>query len=291
MTERRDESPEQELFIRLLKLFISLNFFFLSAVGAALSGLVGRKTGGRCIILYYHEILAEHRIHFARQMDILLRRAKPVSLERRESLEVGGRYAAVTFDDGFISVAEQALPELVQRKIPATIFVTSDLLGQTPRWNGYRGRFMSVDELRRLPGDLISLGSHSRTHAFLPDLREDEARSEIVHSQIKLSKLLEREITLFSFPYGAFNDRLIAMCHEAGYERVVSTLPYPARLGSEEFLSGRVWVEPTDWPIEFYLKLSGAYRWLPVAFTAKRNVKAIVTRLAAREVSLQSGPR
>jgi peptidoglycan/xylan/chitin deacetylase (PgdA/CDA1 family) len=260
---------------RLLKLGISVFFFGITTARDVLSRLAGRTPPGRCITLYYHCVLPQHRAAFARQMEMLLKRNVPVSVGRREPLAPATRYAAVTFDDGFTNVADQAVPELVLRRIPATIFVTSDLLGQDPGWKGYPGRFMSVDELKQLPADLISLGSHTRTHPFLPKLNREQAIDEIATSRVKLERLLNREFTLFAFPYGAFNENLINICRETGYKRIFTTLPYPAELGSKEFVSGRVTVEPTDWPIEFYLKLSGAYRWLPVAFAAKKKLKSL----------------
>jgi peptidoglycan/xylan/chitin deacetylase (PgdA/CDA1 family) len=274
MAENRAETVEQRLPSRLLKLAISLCFFVFARMLDAILRLAGRQAPGQCITLYYHCVLPQHRARFARQMDHLLKAAVPVPVDSLEPLAPGKRYAAVTFDDGFASVADQAVPELVKRNIPATIFVTSDLLGQTPGWKGYPGRFMSLEELRQLPADLISLGSHTRTHPFLPTLTDDDARDEIAFSRIKLCQMLGRDITLFAFPYGAFNERLINICREAGYQRIFTTLPYPAELGREEFVSGRVTVEPTDWPIEFSLKLAGAYRWLPIAFAAKRKIKA-----------------
>jgi peptidoglycan/xylan/chitin deacetylase (PgdA/CDA1 family) len=291
MAENKTESVEQALPIRLLKLIISILFFAIAGGRDALLRLAGRTPPGRCITLYYHCVLPRHQVGFARQMDVLLKRAVPVSVDCREPLAPGRRYAAVTFDDGFTSVADHALPELIKRKIPATIFVTSDLLGQTPGWKGYPGRFMSLDELRALPADLISLGSHTRTHAFLPRLTEEDARDEIAMSRVRLGQMLGRDFTLFAFPYGAFNEGLITICKEAGYQRIFTTLPYPAELGSQEFVSGRVTVEPTDWPIEFYLKLSGAYRWLPFAFATKRKLKRIFATGGAAERPLhpQSG--
>ena len=103
--------------------------------------------------------------------------------------------------------------------------------------------------------------------------------------------MLGREFDLFAFPYGGFNQDLIKICREAGYKRIFTTLPYPAELGPGEFVSGRVSVEPTDWPIEFSLKLDGAYRWLPIAFAAKRKLKRIFTLKGAMERPLhpQSG--
>jgi peptidoglycan/xylan/chitin deacetylase (PgdA/CDA1 family) len=271
------ETVEQAVPIRLLKLLISTFFFAIANGCESLLRLAGRKAPGRCVTLYYHCVLPQHRGRFARQLDVLLKTAVPVPVDRSEPLTPGKRYAAVTFDDGFKSVADQALPELIKRKIPATIFVTSDLLGQTPGWKGYPGRFMSLEELHALPTDLISLGSHTRTHPFLPKLTDEEAKDEIGISRLKLGQMLGRDVTLFAFPYGAFNERLITICREAGYKRIFTTLPYPAELGPKEFLSGRVTVEPVDWSIEFSLKLAGAYRWLPIAFAAKRKLKSMFT--------------
>jgi peptidoglycan/xylan/chitin deacetylase (PgdA/CDA1 family) len=211
-------------------------------------------------------------------MDALLRTAIPVRVDLREPLGNGERYAAVTFDDGFKSVAENAVPELIERSIPATIFVTSDLLGETPGWAGYPGRFMSLEELRELPSGLISLGSHTRTHPFLPKLDEQAASDEIGGSRLKLREMLGRECTLFAFPYGAFTPALVSVCRRAGYQRIFTTLPYTAQLGPDEFVSGRVTVEPTDWQIEFALKLRGAYQWLPAAFATKRKLKNLFSR-------------
>jgi peptidoglycan/xylan/chitin deacetylase (PgdA/CDA1 family) len=278
MAENNSEIVAQPLPTRFLKLLISLFFFAVSEVWVAARRIIGKKRAARCIILYYHCVLPRHRFRFAKQMDMLLDYATPVPVGTRQPLSAGERYAGVTFDDGFVGVANQAVPELVQRNIPATIFVTSDLLGQNPGWPGYPDRFMSLEELRQLPNDLIVLGCHTRRHPRLTAVSDDEARDEIIVSRARLSGMLGRDCTLFAFPFGAFNRRLIDICREGGYQRVFTTLPHPAELGPSEFVSGRVTAEPTDWPIEFFLKLRGSYSWLPVAFAAKRNLKALFSK-------------
>jgi peptidoglycan/xylan/chitin deacetylase (PgdA/CDA1 family) len=278
MAENNSEIVAQPLPTRLLKLLISLCFFVFSEAWPLACRIVGKKRAGQCIILYYHCVLPKHRLRFAKQMDMLLDYATPVQVGARKGLSAGGRYAAVTFDDGFVGVANQAVPELVRRNIPATIFVTSDLLGQNPGWPGYPDRFMSLEELLQLPSDLIVLGCHTRRHPRLTAISDEEARDEIIVSRARLSEMLGRECNLFAFPFGAFNKRLIEVCREGGYQRVFTTLPYPAELGPVEFVSGRVTAEPTDWPIEFFLKLRGSYSWLPMAFAAKRNLKAFFSK-------------
>jgi peptidoglycan/xylan/chitin deacetylase (PgdA/CDA1 family) len=203
-------------------------------------------------------------------MDTLVRLAKAIPADGMTPLSSGERYAAVTFDDAYQSVLQNAVPELVVRKIPATIFVIAGIIGRSPGWEGYLENTMTLAELKELPADLITLGSHTITHPALPSISEVQAKSELADSRTKLEALLGRKIELFSFPYGAFEEKMIRWCKEAGYERVFTTLPYWAFGDGNEFVTGRVSVEPDDWSIEFYLKLYGAYRWLPWAFSVKR---------------------
>lgn len=257
---------------RILKLIISAAFFCGSYLWNLLRRLGGKAAPGTCVVLYYHGVPAENREQFARQMDTLIRWAKPISADFKEPLTLGARYAVVTFDDGVESLAENALPELKKRKIPATVFISTEALGGFFGPEGCAEKVMSVGQLRRLPSGLVSVGSHTMTHPLLPSMTEAEARREISGSRAKLEEILNKRITLFSFPYGAFNQRLVECCREAGYERVFTTLPTLAFSDSREFATGRVRVDPTDWTLEFCLKLCGAYRWLPFAFALKRKL-------------------
>jgi len=241
--------------------------------------LLGLRHSRGGVVVYYHAVHTEHRSRFAHQMDMVLRWAKPVAAFQREPCRPGERCVAITFDDGLESVLENALPELERRRIPATVFVVVQSLGKHPVWMASdpqsvdSSKIMSLEQLRNLASDLVTIGSHSLTHPRLTELNETEVRKEIFDSRTQLRNILHREITLFSFPYGTFTDALVQHCREAGYERVFTTLPQSAFKQPEEFVSGRIVVEPTDWRLEFYLKILGAYRWLPVAFALKRRLK------------------
>jgi len=265
-------------FKRITKLAISLAYYVCSRTSEAIRRLAKGTSPPTCVVLYYHSVAAEHRARFAAQMDALKRLATPIPAGNEDPLRPGRHYAAVTFDDGFTSVGENAVPELVKRQIPATIFVVSDSLGAIPKWDAMgqeecvTGTLMSLQQLRELPSELITLGSHSLSHPYLPSVTEEQATLEIGESRKRLSGMLSREITLFSFPYGAFNQRLLDICHAAGYRRVFTILPRLAFRSPQEFATDRVKADPTDWPLEFRLKLLGAYRWLPYGFSAKRKL-------------------
>ena len=210
-------------------------------------------------------------------MDTALRLATPISVNHRAALQPGKRYAALTFDDGFLNVLDNAVPELVRRNIPATIFVVAGLLGKSPSWDTFGAdyirseRLISAAQLQGLPRDLITIGSHTTSHAWLPALTAEQARQEINGSRDQLRALLDREIELFSFPFGACNQELIEVCREAGYTRVFTIIPRLAFSDPTEFVTGRTEANPNDWPIEFRLKLFGAYRWLPAIFEMKKR--------------------
>ncbi len=290
-------------FERLTKLLISAAFYAGAGLWKGIRTLLGRGDRIACVILYYHEVRLEHRLQFARQMDILLRCTKPTRADCTVPLAAGVRHAAITFDDGYQNVIQNALPELEIRKIPSTLFVVTEALGKRPPWranassSANNGRVMSTDQLRRLPSDLVTVGSHTMTHPKLPCLNEEDARRELSESRAKLQKILNREVKLFSFPHGAFNAKLIEWCRDAGYERVFTILPTLAFSDPQEFVTGRVSVEPTDWPVEFRLKLLGAYRWLPMVLSLKRRILSIpkafpaVKKSASRSVAAVSDRR
>lgn len=261
---------------RVIKLIMSIGFFGAALLWERVGRLVGKKARRHGVILYYHAVPAEHRSLFARQMDILTRLTEPVKLDVHSALDEGVRYSAVTFDDGLQSILENAIPELRKRNIPATLFITSGSLGRAPEWwpelsqDESNDSVVSAEQLQQLPKDLVTVGSHTITHPMLPYLSEQEAKRELLGSRIELEQLLKCKITLFSFPFGAFNNDLVQWAREAGYERVFTSQPTLAFPNSKQFVTGRVPADPTDLPLEFRLKLLGAYRWLPYAIIFKR---------------------
>jgi peptidoglycan/xylan/chitin deacetylase (PgdA/CDA1 family) len=263
---------------RFIKLGASLLLFILDWLRAQVCSLVGRQRT-TCIILDYHPLPAGQRESFTRQMDVLVRLAKPIPADYRGQLDRGMRYVAVTFDDGCVSVSENALPVLNERRIPATIFMPTGSLGRRPSWLpdgplvGECESVLSAEQLKALlPNDLVTIGSHTVTHPNLLKVDEDQARHEFRQSKADLEEILGRKVDVFSFPHGAYNTRLLELAKEAGYSRVFTIDPIRAMRTPEEFVSGRVTTSTTDWPLEFRLKLLGAYRWFGPVGKLKRRI-------------------
>jgi peptidoglycan/xylan/chitin deacetylase (PgdA/CDA1 family) len=254
---------------RLLKLAISLLVHSADILVASALRLLGRRPRPTCVVIYYHAIDPGQRVRFARQMDDLLRLAKPIDLSGVP--DSPAHCCAVTFDDGFVSVLENALPELELRNIPATLFVPTGSLGGPPAWvktnsPARHQRVLSAEQLAALKDRrLLTIGSHSVSHPNFLKLDPAQARRELEQSKAQLEAILGRKIGLFSFPHGACDSQTIALARAAGYARVFTINPSNAFTSADNFVQGRVLVDPADWPLEFRLKVLGAYRWLAKA--------------------------
>jgi peptidoglycan/xylan/chitin deacetylase (PgdA/CDA1 family) len=264
---------------RTAKLTISLLYYLVRGLSRFVLRLAGRSPGRKLIILYYHGIPDAYRSNFVRQLESIRRRARVLPASYRGSLPSGKLNVAITFDDAYVSVAENALPALASRGFHSTIFVPTATLGGPPNWamkDGSPDSFeivMSAEQIAKLSSPLVTLGSHSCTHPRLSRLAPSDAREEIDGSRIKLQDLTAQDIRLFAFPYGDHNASTIELCRKAGYEAVFSAIPTPVDTTDPAFVRGRVKVDPFDGRLEFFLKYNGAYAWARYVSSLKRKLR------------------
>lgn len=264
---------------RLVRLLISL----VVAAGDTLTRLVrGRRTSGSCVVINYHSISKESRLRFGRQLDLLPRLAHPIPAAQVMSLEDGRRYVAITADDAFCSLIEHGIPELNQRQIPVTLFVPTGYLGRPSSWDDQGGEnkvgeeVVSADDLKRLAECiLVNFGSHCVTHPDLTRLAKEEVWFELQQSKELLETIVGRKINALSFPYGSHGLRELELAENAGYRFCFDSTPQTVFSVMPEGLTGRVSVQPTDWDIEFSLKVIGAYRWVRWASSWKRRMRSL----------------
>ena len=274
MKHRNNNRDIRAVVERGVKIAISMLWYSGDELSRALMRLAGRRPAARFVVLYYHEVPEQARARFARQMQALSRGATVVRAAHAGALPDEGSYVAITFDDAFRSVRTNAVPELLSRGFPATIFVPVDCLGEKPSWDmtaRIDNKVMTCDELRSLP-ELIELGSHTLSHPHLTKIDLARVREEVRASRHKLAELLGSDVSLLAFPYGEYDDRVVGTCCQAGYQRVFGTDPWPADPAGRDFVRGRVPVEPTDGRLMFHLKTRGAYGWMVHASALKHRL-------------------
>lgn len=269
---------------RFAKLCLSSVYYLLHKLIDRVLSAIDSAPRQRLVVLYYHSVPDDKRAAFARQMDILARRASVVSADWHGKSRTERPPVAITFDDAFKSVVDNALPELAKRGFPCTIFAPSGALGRCPDWSmegsGDRDEVVvGADCLRQLRGPLVSIGSHSVSHPRLAHMPLERAREEILNSRVELAEILGAPVTLFAFPYGDHDAATLEVCREAGYQHAFTISPEPIDVDDQTFERGRVSVDPGDGRTEFLLKMSGAYAWMPLASVIKRRLKTL-TRLS-----------
>lgn len=137
----------------------------------------------------------------------------------------------LTFDDGFLGVHQHAAPVLADLRWPATVFLVSDLLGKTDEWtatsnpSGTTHPLMSAQHIDHLRKCGVTFHSHTRTHADLPTLSDVELRSQLVGSRTTLETLLREKVEYLAYPYGHYDDRVVAAAKDAGYRAGFSVQP------------------------------------------------------------------
>lgn len=161
-----------------------------------------------------------------------------------------GRFAALTFDDGYLdnfTVARQIIDSAGGR---ATFFVPSGLLGT--------GEHMTWEQVKELADTGFEIGSHTKTHRELPGLDSETLQDEIAGSREELQERLGTRIESFAYPRGLYDHRAKAAVRQAGYSRAVVT-PRASGHQADRFTIERVGIYGHTGPTEFTLKVLGIY--------------------------------
>lgn len=175
-------------------------------------------------------------------------------LERRE--KVPPRTVAITFDDGYYNNYQYAYPVLKKYNIPATIFVITGNIGK-PGFLGWK-------ELKEMSDSgIITIGSHSKNHLWLPDVGEKVLERELVDSKAILEQKLGKEVKFFCYPVGAHDGKVEAAVKKAGYAAAVATNPGRFKPSDDIYAIKRIKISRTsDNPIVLWFETSGYYTWI-----------------------------
>ena len=224
-------------------------------------------------ILFYHRVsddrdeLAVSPASFRRQMDYLASESYRVVdvLEAADLLDRGDpapKTIGLSFDDGFLDVAEQALPVLAERGFRATVFVAPAVVDgwASFRWYASQPPLLGWDEIVELDREgTLTFEAHSLTHPNLVTLRNEAAREEIVGSKLALEAHLGRPVQAFSYPSGLYGVRERGLVAAAGYRVAVSCEPGPNARGTDRLALRRRQIDARDNLLDFRAKLGGGH--------------------------------
>jgi peptidoglycan/xylan/chitin deacetylase (PgdA/CDA1 family) len=134
---------------------------------------------------------------------------------------------ALTFDDGFRNVFQNALAPLTAGGWRALQFLVPNFIGKLNEWDLREGEapelLMDAAEVRDWLGAGHAIGSHSLTHARLTRLTLRDAREEIFASKKRLEDSFGVAVEHFCYPYGDWSEAVRDLVIEAGYRTACTT--------------------------------------------------------------------
>jgi peptidoglycan/xylan/chitin deacetylase (PgdA/CDA1 family) len=167
-------------------------------------------------------------------------------LEPYLSGEKKGRVVGITFDDGFQNNVENALPILVKHGFTATCYAVSQAIGGTNSWDMTLGiaqkPLMDADDWQMWLRSGMEIGSHTRNHADLRKLDQEQARNEIIGSKEDLQQQFGCEVRHFCYPYGWFFDTHKNLVQEAGYRTATTTRRGRVSLPTDSYALNRIMI-------------------------------------------------
>ena len=125
---------------------------------------------------------------------------------------VPDRTVAITVDDAYLSVYEEAMPRLKARGFHATLFVATRPVDRN------LGNYMNWDQLREWQAAGFDIGSQTQTHPHMHRLSVEANREELEVSNERFLAELGIRPTLFAYPYGEYNLDVIDLVKAAGFE-------------------------------------------------------------------------
>ena len=125
---------------------------------------------------------------------------------------------SILFDDGFRGIWDNR-HFFYDNEIKPTVFLPVDYVGQVDRG------ILSLDEIHELQQHGFIFECHSWSHDPLDKKSDLELKKELGDSKVKLSNMLNREVTELCLPLGYFTDHLLTEIKKYGYKEVYSCIP------------------------------------------------------------------
>lgn len=133
------------------------------------------------------------------------------------------------FDDGYMDIFTHLKGASESVLENTYVFPVASRIGKTNDWDSggeLAGKaLLGWEEISRLAGHRVKIGSHGMNHIKLTDLDTKSLKAEVVDSKKLLEDRLEIEVDGFSYPFGLFNAEVIDAVREAGYKWAVTTSP------------------------------------------------------------------
>jgi len=181
------------------------------------------------------EWLAQHGFHTITMEQLV------AHLKQRQPLPT--KPIVISFDDGWEDGYTVAYPILKKNGFIGTFFIYTNPVDHKS--------YVTWAQLQEMAAAGMDIQAHTLTHPHLRDLAPDAALKEIAESKTILEKRLGKPIVALAYPFGEYNQAIIAMLKRAGYESAVTLAAGYRQRPDELFTLHRIRVSFADSLDEF----------------------------------------
>lgn len=221
---------------------IGVLFFYYSGYSKIRNFIFRLRRKPVARFITFHDILSETVNRFEGNLNFLKHKTNVISLADFASgrLSVEKINVVITFDDGYKSWINHAIPILRQLALPATFFITSGFVGLSKddesafiqshlllhhqRTSGG----LTYDDVKRITEQGFTIGGHTLSHSNLSSLNDNmRLKHEIAEDKSALEKLTGTKIDYFAYPLGFFHNphvNIIEILQESGYKAALTTV-------------------------------------------------------------------
>ncbi len=198
---------------------LSIKIFLLTLRLSKLADRLVSKAGAQNydVVLCYHDVgdseweFSVTALQFNEHVDVLRNGFSVTGLDRIINSKNNGSRPriAMTFDDGYKGVYENAYPILKKYNIPATVFIMSQ---------GGKDGLLDPAQISELLSAGWIFGFHSLAHKDLTSLDSNSLYHEVADGKKDLEEALGMSFKYFAYPFGKYDRKTVDAIKTAGFE-------------------------------------------------------------------------
>ncbi len=152
----------------------------------------------------------------------------------KERRELPKRALAITFEGAYKSTLEKAVPLLLEKNLPFTIFYSSGQIGSGSE------EIMGWNELKNISGKQgVSLGVLPAAYTRLSGQSEEEIRRQVNSALVRHREIFAAEPQFFSYPFGEYSLTYKKIIRESGFQAAFALHSGTVYEGSDFFVLPR----------------------------------------------------
>lgn len=144
------------------------------------------------------------------------------------------RTVAITFNGGYESALDNAIPLLLNNNLPFTVFFSPD------QPDSKNPEYMGWDDIKRLKKyNQVTLGLHPASYTRLTENSPNDIRRQVNNALTRYRQILKTEPRFFAYPFGEYTKEFRDIVASSGFEAALGQQSGVAYTGSDMYVLPR----------------------------------------------------